>query len=418
MKLRGLFVFMLAASLAVQPLLANSAWGDVYIYTATNNNNGDVSQEMAQSNKLGQLDFTSNDSNLIVGTSAVGSVDYPVDPNMDEKISIKFDIADDPTFNSVTIGDAAAGATIKKTDNGLSMGSSVLSGLANGIDATDAATVGQMNAANALQDERLNAADEKNIEQDNRINAADEKNIEQDNRINASDEKNIEQDNRINAADNKNIEQDGRLSAHDTEFRTLQDVLGSGYNNPNFNALTAQSLTMGGHTITATNDGFDMGGARLSGIADGGVYRGSTDAVTGNQLWNAYQRMDDLQESINVVGAHAAALSGLHPIDYNPYEPTTLSAAIGTYRDEYAVAVGVFHYAKENVMFNLGASLCSDGDVMGRAGVSFTVGKSSDKPKTPKNMNEVQAQLAQVQQALADLKAENEALKARLDEKD
>ena len=404
MKLRGLFVFMLAASLAVQPLSADRAWGDVYIYTATNNNNGDISQEKAQSNKLGQLDFTSNDSNLIVGTSTVGSVDYPVDPNMDEKISIKFDIADDPTFNSVTIGDAAASATIEKTANGLSMGNSVLSGLADGTAATDAATVGQMNAANALQDERLNAIDEKNIEQDNRINAADEKNIEQDNRINASD--------------NKNIEQDGRLSAHDTEFRKLQDVLDSGYNNPKFNALTAQSLTMGGHTITATNDGFNMGGARLSGIADGGIYRGSTDAVTGNQLWNAYQRMDDLQESINVVGAHAAALSGLHPIDYNPYEPTTLSAAIGTYRDEYAVAVGVFHYAKENVMFNLGASLCSDGDVMGRAGVSFTVGKSSDKPKTPKNMNEVQAQLAQVQQALADLKAENEALKARLDEKD
>ena len=200
---------------------------------------------------------------------------------------------------------------------------------------------------------------------------------------------------------------------YNSEFSTLQDVLGSGYSNPNFD-----SITMGGYRMSSTASGFDMGGARLSGIADGGIYRGSTDAVTGNQLWNAYQRMDDLQESINVVGAHAAALSGLHPIDYNPYEPTTLSAAIGTYRDEYAVAVGVFHYAKENVMFNLGASLCSDGDVMGRAGVSFTVGKSSDKPKTPKNMNEVQAQLAQVQQALADLKAENEALKARLDEKD
>ena len=59
---------------------------------------------------------------------------------------------------------------------------------------------------------------------------------------------------------------------------------------------------------------------------------------------------------------------GFTPIDYNPYEPTTLSAAVGTYRDEYAIAVGVFHYARENVMFNLGASLCSDGDLMGRAG--------------------------------------------------
>ena len=124
--------------------------------------------------------------------------------------------------------------------------------------------------------------------------------------------------------------------------------------------------------------------------------------MTGNQLWDAYQRMDDMQEGINIVGAHAAALSGLHPIDYNPFEPTTLSAAVGTYRDEYAVAVGVFHYMRENVLFNLGASLCSDGDVMGRAGISFTVGRGGDKKKAlaPKDMNEVQAQLAEVRQAL------------------
>ena len=129
-----------------------------------------------------------------------------------------------------------------------------------------------------------------------------------------------------------------------------------------------------------------------------------------------YRRMDDLREDVNIVGAHAAALSGLHPIDYNPYEPTTLSAAVGTYRDEYAVAVGVFHYTRENVMFNLGASLCSDGDLMGRAGVSFTLGKSSKKqPLPPKDMNEVQAQLAQVQQALFELKAENKELREKLE---
>ena len=173
-----------------------------------------------------------------------------------------------------------------------------------------------------------------------------------------------------------------------------------------------------------------MNGGVITGLADGRIYQGSTDAVTGNQLWESYQRMgtlenyvyrrmDDMQEGINIVGAHAAALSGLHPIDYNPFEPTTLSAAVGTYRDEYAVAVGVFHYMRENVLFNLGASLCSDGDVMGRAGISFTVGRGGDKKKAlaPKDMNEVQAQLAQVQQTLAELKAENEALKVKLEEK-
>ena len=121
-----------------------------------------------------------------------------------------------------------------------------------------------------------------------------------------------------------------------------------------------------------------------------------------------YRRMDDLSENINIVGAHAAALSGLHPIQYNPYEPTTLSAAVGTYRDEYAVAVGVFHYTRENVLFNLGASLCSDGDLMGRAGVSFALGKSSKKqPRLAGTMGGLQKQVLDMQAKLDELEAKN-----------
>ena len=206
----------------------------------------------------------------------------------------------------------------------------------------------------------------------------------------------------------------------------IGSVLGgaeNGYKKPTFDTVTANDINvgkvnisgsginMGGADIATGGGNIDMGGGRITNVTGGAIAQGSTDAVNGGQLWDAYQRMDamggdiyrrmdDLREDVNIVGAHAAALSGLHPIDYNPYEPTTLSAAVGTYRDEYAVAVGVFHYTRENVMFNLGASLCSDGDIMGRAGVSFTLGKSSKKqPLPPKDMNEVQAQLAQVQQA-------------------
>ena len=222
----------------------------------------------------------------------------------------------------------------------------------------------------------------------------------------------------------------------------IGSVLGgaeNGYKKPTFDTVTANDINvgkinisgsginMGGADIATGGGNIDMGGGRITNVAGGAIAQGSTDAVNGGQLWDAYQRMDsmgndiyrrmdDLGERINVVGAHAAALSGLHPIDYNPYEPTTLSAAVGTYRDEYAVAVGVFHYTRENVMFNLGASLCSDGDIMGRAGVSFTLGKSSKKqPLPPKDMNEVQAQLAQVQQALFELKAENKELREKLE---
>ena len=186
--------------------------------------------------------------------------------------------------------------------------------------------------------------------------------------------------------------------------------------NPTFNKVTANSINAG--NVSMSQSGISMGGNKITGLADGGVYEGSKDAINGGQLWDAYQRMDgmgndiyrrmdDLREDVNIVGAHAAALSGLHPIDYNPYEPTTLSAAIGTYRDEYAVAVGVFHYAKENVMFNLGASLCSDGDLMGRAGVSFTVGKSSDKPKVAGTMNGLRNQVIAMQAKLDELEEQN-----------
>ena len=191
------------------------------------------------------------------------------------------------------------------------------------------------------------------------------------------------------------------IENHEEQFTTLQTVLGDTYSSPSFSSITVGNIYSDGTNI-------NMGGGTITGLADGSIAPGSTDAVTGGQLWNAYKRMDDLNESINIVGAHAAALSGLHPIQYNPYEPTTLSAAIGTYRDEYAVAVGVFHYVRSNVLFNLGASICSDGDVMGRAGVSLAVGKGGrKKPELARDMVGMQQQMIVMQAMLEELKEEN-----------
>ena len=198
------------------------------------------------------------------------------------------------------------------------------------------------------------------------------------------------------------------IENHEQEFKTLLTVLGDGYSNPTFNTIKIGDISSDGINI-------NMGGGIITGLGDGGIYPGSTDAVTGNQLWNAYKRMDDLQESINIVGAHAAAMSGLHPVPYNPYEPTTLSAAFGTYRDEYAVAVGVFHYVRSNLMFNLGASLCSDGDIMGRAGISIAVGPNSKKkPELARDMVSMQQQQIQSQYRIQELEAEIAALKQQI----
>ncbi len=189
-------------------------------------------------------------------------------------------------------------------------------------------------------------------------------------------------------------------------------------------AVGEDSVAIGSHSVATEANTVSFGSdtlkRQLTNIADGGVYQGSSDAVTGNQLWDAYQRfntmgdniyreMDNLREDINIVGAHAAALSGLHPIQYDPDMPTTLSAAVGTYRDEYAVAVGVFHYARENVMFNLGASICSDGDLMGRAGVSLAVGKGGEKSKKrAKDAASMQKRMDEMEAMLAKLMEENE----------
>ena len=221
----------------------------------------------------------------------------------------------------------------------------------------------------------------------------------------------------------------GKVSLADSDSVNITNANGSYQFNVNKN-LTLESLNVAGKVdisssgIAMGGTDINMGGGRITGLADGGVYQGSSDAVTGNQLWDAYQRIGmidgELRERINVVGAHAAALSGLHPIQYNPYEPTTLSAAIGTYRDEYAVAVGVFHYVRENLMFNVGASLCSDGDLMGRAGVSLAVGKSTKrKPELARDMVGMQRQMYVMQAKLERLEEENkqsEAAEAKLRE--
>ena len=191
-----------------------------------------------------------------------------------------------------------------------------------------------------------------------------------------------------------------------TAYASVQEALNAVNTGGGTAAANAVQYDDDSKTSVTLNKSGDA--VKLTNIADGSIAPGSTDAVTGGQLWNAYKRMDDLNESINIVGAHAAALSGLHPIQYNPYEPTTLSAAVGTYRDEYAVAVGVFHYVRSNVLFNFGASICSDGDVMGRAGVSLAVGKGGrKKPELARDMVGMQQQMIAMHAMLEELKEEN-----------
>ena len=166
--------------------------------------------------------------------------------------------------------------------------------------------------------------------------------------------------------------------------------------------------------VDISQDGIKMGGNSITGLANGGIYQGSTDAVNGGQLWNAYRRIDAINERVQIVGAHAAALSALHPVPYNPYEPTTFSAGFGMYRNEQSVAIGVFHYVRENMLVNVGLSLNTDGDTMGRAGISFAVGTGSKKkqPVLARDMVEMQRMMMAMQEKMAQLEQKDEQNRA------
>ena len=166
--------------------------------------------------------------------------------------------------------------------------------------------------------------------------------------------------------------------------------------------------------VDISQDGIKMGGNSITGLANGGIYQGSTDAANGGQLWNAYRRIDAINERVQIVGAHAAALSALHPVPYNPYEPTTFSAGFGMYRNEQSVAIGVFHYVRENMLVNVGLSLNTDGDTMGRAGISFAVGTGSKKkqPVLARDMVEMQRMMMAMQEKMAQLEQKDEQNRA------
>ena len=82
------------------------------------------------------------------------------------------------------------------------------------------------------------------------------------------------------------------------------------------------------------------------------------------------------------VGAHAAAMAALKPIQYDPLEPTQVMAGVGNYRGETAAALGLAHYTNENTMLNVGITLGSTHNMV-NAGVTHKFGYSPEKKNIP-----------------------------------
>ena len=153
-----------------------------------------------------------------------------------------------------------------------------------------------------------------------------------------------------------------------------------------------------------TKNGVDAGDKKITNVAPGDISPTSKDAVNGSQLFQTNQSISRLGDRVNKVGAGAAALAALHPLDFDPDDKWDVAAGYGNYKDAHAVSVGAFYRPNEDTMFSVGGSFGA-GENLVNAGVSVKLGQG----------NHVSTSKVAMAKEIVDLRDENKDLKKRLD---
>ena len=198
---------------------------------------------------------------------------------------------------------------------------------------------------------------------------------------------------------------------------TVKDAAGNS-TTVNGAGMTITPANAAAKPVSLTVDGLNNGGNQIHGVAPGTA---DTDAVNVSQLKGAQA---GLQEAINRVGvetqrvgAHAAAMAALKPIQYDPLEPTQIMAGIGNYRGETAGAIGLAHYKTEDTMFNVGVTLGSSHNMI-NAGVTHKFGGSRDrKDAIPERYKAGPiSSIYVMQDEVSHLRSQNEEYKSKLEQ--
>ena len=185
--------------------------------------------------------------------------------------------------------------------------------------------------------------------------------------------------------------------------------------------ITYDGLSIGDKTYV-TKDGLNANGNKVTQVADGKVEKGSKDAVNGGQLYNTNQMvinnanhisslgnaLGKLDHRVNKVGAGAAALAALHPLDFDPEDKWDFAAGYGNYSGASAVALGAYYRPNEDTMFSVGGSF-GNGENMVNAGVSLKLGQSNhtsaSKAAMEKKISALSQEVEELKAAIADLRA-------------
>ena len=166
------------------------------------------------------------------------------------------------------------------------------------------------------------------------------------------------------------IDKEGKITVH------MSDT-------PVFTTVTADTVAgktiKAGDTVTISKEGADFGGAKITHLKDGEISPTSTDAVNGSQLYGTEVRINQLGGRINKVGAGAAALAALHPLDFDPEDKWNFAVGYGNYHNANSTAIGAFYRPNDDTMFSVATNF-GNGENMINAGVSFKFGRSGKSP--------------------------------------
>ena len=211
---------------------------------------------------------------------------------------------------------------------------------------------------------------------------------------------NVNVTNKITVGDNVSITNDGMTIG---DVNISEDEINVGDNV----SITDNSVNVGDITINENN--IDMNNNKIVNVAEG---TDGTDAVNVNQLNKLEQnvtnqvnnlngKVNRLDDKVNKVGAGAAALAALHPLDFDPDDKLSFSAGVGHYEDATAAAIGAFYQPNDDTLFSLGGTV-GNGEEMVNMGVSFRFGQSSNQSRSKKAMAK---EIIELRTEVAELKA-------------
>ncbi|WP_444309929.1 S-layer homology domain-containing protein [Megasphaera sp.] len=167
---------------------------------------------------------------------------------------------------------------------------------------------------------------------------------------------------------------------------TMEKDLSVGGNATVAGSMTASSYKVGDKTYIDSN-GINANDQKVVNVAPGRIAADSTDAFNGSQLYQTNERVTGVENKVNKldsrvdkVGANAAALANLHPLEFDADSKWNIAAAVGGYKGETATAIGAFYRPNENVMVNVSSSF-GTGENMYGGGISLRIGQGGNKAR-------------------------------------